>query len=203
MKKFASILAAVAMSAVMAVSAFAAQADVDNLKGLVNGAKGVTAAEKATAIAFIDEYAVKNADKITATTVSELTAVYNEAVSSKPEARTTEFVTGLVNRAQKTLADAGITVSIENFVVGNGRAVISGSVSAPGVKTATFNFSKSATAPSNGSTAGAAAPVSNAGKGVIKSTGVDATSVVVMAVALVSVLGGAVIGVRKMGLLAQ
>ena len=51
---------------------------------------------------------------------------------------------------------------------------------------------------SAGTTTGAAA-----GSGVIKNTGVNATSAIVLAVAVAGVLGGAVVGARKMNLLAQ
>ena len=198
MKKFISVVAAFAMGVVMATSAFAAQSDVDALKNLVNGAKGFSASDKAQAVAFIDDYAMEHADKITAKTVSELQAIYNEAINSKKENRTNDFVTGLAARAQKTLADAGITLTINSFVIENGRITVSGSVSAQDAKTVGFNYVKEGALSKvmvSNSTAAANSP--------IKRTGVDASSVIVLAVGIMATLGGAAIGVRKMGLQAQ
>lgn len=199
MKKLISVMVVLAMSLVLACGAFAASSDVDDLKALINGAKGISSSQKAQAVAFIDDYAEEHADMITAETVSSLTALYNTAVATPASDRTSAFVTDLVNKGVAVLADAGITVKVDSLTVGNGTASITGSVSAPDA--ASVSFAGSVDAAANGSTP--SNPVVNNPGSVIKNTGVNATSVIVLAIAMASVLGVAVVGVRKMGLLAQ
>ena len=194
MKKVVSVMVVLAMSVMLACGAFAASADVDSLKALVNSAKGISDSQKAQAIAFIDDYAEEHADSITADTVSSLTALYNKAVASAPAERTEAYVTDLVNQGVSILKDAGITASIS---VSNGTTTITGSVSAP--DTVSVSFAGSIDSATTGGTTNPVAPPST----VIKNTGVNVASVGIMAIAIVATLGIAVVGARKKGLLAR
>ena len=66
MKKIISVLIAAAMCLTLSVGAFAAQSDVDNLKNLVNNARGLSSSQKAQACAFLDDYSAEHADAISA-----------------------------------------------------------------------------------------------------------------------------------------
>ena len=196
MKKVVSVMVVLAMSVMLACGAFAASADVDSLKALVNSAKGISDSQKAQAIAFIDDYAEEHADSITADTVSSLTALYNKAVASAPAERTEAYVTDLVNQGVSILKDAGITVTA-SISVSNGTTTITGSVSAP--DTVSVSFAGSIDSATTGGTTNPVAPPST----VIKNTGVNVASVGIMAIAIVATLGIAVVGARKKGLLAR
>ena len=203
MKKIISIDAAMAMSDVMAVSAFAASNDVANLKALASEAGAAAGVDVSAFNAFIDDYAEEHADKITADVVNQLAAIKANVVNTAAANRTDKFVAEQGAKAIAVLNEAGITVTPAYSV--NANNTISGSVSfsAADAKTVSVSFSAAGKViytgyASAGTTTGAAA-----GSGVIKNTGVNATSAIVLAVAVAGVLGGAVVGARKMNLLAQ
>lgn len=200
MKKFISIVAAMAMSAVMAVSAFAASNDVANLKALASEAGAAAGVDVSAFNAFIDDYAEEHADKITADVVNELAAIKANVVNTAAANRTEAFIAEQGGKAVKALSKAGITVTPNYSINGN---VIGGSVtlSAPDAKSATI--SANIVGQVNGSASTAGSTAAGATTGVIKNTGVNATSAIVLAVAVAGVLGGAVVGARKMNLLAQ
>lgn len=200
MKKFISIVAAMAMSAVMAVSAFAASNDVANLKALASEAGAAAGVDASAFNAFIDDYAQEHADKITADVVNELAAIKATVANTAAANRTEAFIAEQGAKAITALGKAGITVTPNYSVNGN---VIGGSVtlSAADAKTVTTSFSVAGKVTGTASTAGGT--TAGATAGVIKNTGVNATSAIVLAVAVAGVLGGAVVGARKMNLLAQ
>lgn len=200
MKKFISIVAAMAMSAVMAVSAFAASNDVANLKALASEAGAAAGVDVSAFNAFIDDYAEEHADKITADVVNQLAAIKANVVNTAAANRTEAFIAEQGGKAVKALAEARITVTPNYSINGN---VIGGSVtlSAPDAKSVTI--SANIVGQVNGSASTAGSTAAGATTGVIKNTGVNATSAIVLAVAVAGVLGGAVVGARKMNLLAQ
>lgn len=200
MKKFISIVAAMAMSAVMAVSAFAASNDVANLKALASEAGAAAGVDVSAFNAFIDDYAEEHADKITADVVNQLAAIKANVVNTAAANRTDKFVAEQGAKAINALSKAGITVTPNYSINGN---VIGGSVtfSAADAKTVSTSFSVAGKVTGSASTAGGT--TAGATTGVIKNTGVNATSAIVLAVAVAGVLGGAVVGARKMNLLAQ
>lgn len=200
MKKFISIVAAMAMSAVMAVSAFAASNDVANLKALASEAGAAAGVDVSAFNAFIDDYAEEHADKITADVVNQLAAIKANVANTAAANRTESFIAEQGAKAINALSKAGITVTPNHSINGN---VIGGSVtfSAPDAKNATI--SANIVGQVNGSASTAGSTAAGATTGVIKNTGVNATSAIVLAVAVAGVLGGAVVGARKMNLLAQ
>lgn len=200
MKKFISIVAAMAMSAVMAVSAFAASNDVANLKALANEAGAAAGIDASAFNAFVDDYAEEHADKITADVVNELAAIKATVANTAAANRTEAFIAEQGAKAINALSKAGITVTPNYSINGN---TIGGSVtfSAADAKTVSTSFSVAGKVTGSASTAGGT--TAGAATGVIKNTGVNATSAIVLAVAVAGVLGGAVVGVRKMNLLAQ
>lgn len=200
MKKFISIVAAMAMSAVMAVSAFAASNDVANLKALANEAGAAAGVDVSAFNAFIDDYAEEHADMITADVVNQLAAIKATVANTAAANRTEAFIAEQGAKAVKALAEARITVTPNYSINGN---VIGGSVtlSAPDAKSVTI--SANIVGQVNGSASTAGSTAAGATTGVIKNTGVNATSAIVLAVAVAGVLGGAVVGARKMNLLAQ
>lgn len=200
MKKFISIVAAMAMSAVMAVSAFAASNDVANLKALANEAGAAAGIDASAFNAFVDDYAEEHADKITADVVNELAAIKATVANTAAANRTEAFIAEQGAKAINALSKAGITVTPNYSINGN---TIGGSVtfSAADAKTVSTSFSVAGKVTGSASTAGGT--TAGATTGVIKNTGVNATSAIVLAVAVAGVLGGAVVGVRKMNLLAQ
>lgn len=200
MKKFISIVAAMAMSAVMAVSAFAASNDVANLKALASEAGAAAGVDVSAFNAFIDDYAEEHADMITADVVNQLAAIKATVANTAAANRTEAFIAEQGGKAVKALAEARITVTPNYSINGN---VIGGSVtlSAPDAKSVTI--SANIVGQVNGSASTAGSTAAGATTGVIKNTGVNATSAIVLAVAVAGVLGGAVVGARKMNLLAQ
>ena len=200
MKKFISIVAAMAMSAVMAVSAFAASNDVANLKALANEAGAAAGIDASAFNAFIDDYAEEHADMITADVVNQLAAIKATVANTAAANRTEAFIAEQGAKAINALSKAGITVTPNYSINGN---TIGGSVtlSAADAKTVSTSFSVAGKVTGSASTAGGT--TAGATTGVIKNTGVNATSAIVLAVAVAGVLGGAVVGARKMNLLAQ
>ena len=201
MKKFVSVMLVLALSVVLACTAFAAQSDVDDLKALVNGAGYGTADQKALAIKFLDDYvAAGNADKMTAEVVADLKAVYNAAAATPADQRTAAVINDLAGKATAALKKAEITVSFDEAVIANGMSSYKVTVTAP--NTHTLKMSDEFVSAATGSTAaGGAAAGSNTG--VIKRTGVDATAAIAMAIGVFCVLGVAVVGVRKLDLRAE
>ena len=126
MKKFISIVAAMAMSAVMAVSAFAASNDVANLKALASEAGAAAGVDVSAFNAFIDDYAEEHADKITADVVNQLAAIKANVVNTAAANRTDKFVAEQGAKAIAVLNEAGITVTPAYSV--NANNTISGSV---------------------------------------------------------------------------
>lgn len=191
MKKIISVLIAAAMCLTLSVGAFAAQSDVDNLKNLVNNARGLSSSQKAQACAFLDDYSAEHADAITADIVSRLTDLYNTALATPASERSEAKITEYVNQGVAILAEAGITVKVDSITLANGKASITGSVSAADAASVSFAGSISAQNVSGGSTA----PDTS---GVIKPTGVSADSVALLGIVLAAVLGTAVVGTRKL-----
>lgn len=191
MKKIISVLIAAAMCLTLSVGAFAAQSDVDNLKNLVNNARGLSSSQKAQACAFLDDYSAEHADAITADIVSRLTNLYNTALATPASERSEAKITEYVNQGVAILAEAGITVKVDSITLANGKASITGSVSAADAASVSFAGSISAQNVSGGSTA----PDTS---GVIKPTGVSADSVALLGIVLAAVLGTAVVGTRKL-----
>lgn len=192
MKKIISVLIAAAMCLTLSVGAFAAQSDVDNLKNLVNNAAGLSASQKQQACAFLDDYSAEHADAITADIVSRLTDLYNTALATPASERSEAKITEYVNQGVAILAEAGITVKVDSITLANGKASITGSVSAADAASVSFAGSISAQNVSGG---GSTAPDTS---GVIKPTGVSADSVALLGIVLAAVLGTAVVGTRKL-----
>lgn len=193
MKKIISALIAAAMCLTLSVGAFAAQSDVDNLKNLVNNARGLSSSQKAQACAFLDDYSAEHADAITADTVASLTSLYNTAISTPASERSEAKITEYVNQGVAILAEAGITVKVDSITLANGKASITGSVSAADAASVSFAGSVSAQNTTSGGTS--TAPDTT---GVIKPTGVSADSVALLGIVLAAVLGTAVVGTRKL-----
>ena len=185
------------MCLTLSVGAFAAESDVDSLKNLVNGARGLSSSQKAQACAFLDDYAEEHADAITADIVSRLTSLYNTTVSTPAAQRTEAKITEYVNQGVAILAEAGITVTVDSISLANGKASITGSVSAADATTTAFAGTISAENPS-GTTDGGTTPTTPSTSGVIKATGVSVESVAVLGIALAAVLGTAVVSTRKL-----
>ncbi len=202
MKKFVSVMLVLALSAVLACTAFAAQSDVDDLKALVNGAAYGTADQKALAVKFLDDYAaVGNADKLTSEVVAELQAVYNAAAATPADQRTAAVINDLAGKATAALKKADITVSFDEAVIASGMSSYKVTVTAP--NTHTLKMSDEFTSAVTGTTTAGGGAAAGSNTGVIKRTGVDATAAIAMVVGVFCVLGVAVVGVRKLDLRAE
>ena len=197
MKKAISVLLAVALCMMLAVTSFAANnAAVADLINFVNSAKGISASTRAQAVAFLEAYDAAGNTDITADIVAQVKALYNEAYALGQEAQTNaDTINSYVAKAQAIAAEAGITLSVSNLTVSGNTASATITVSAANGLTVTV------TEDLVGTTAGGSTGGSTSGStGVIKPTGIETESVVVMMAGVFCVLAAAAVGTKKLGL---
>ena len=196
MKKAISVLLAVALCMMLAVTSFAVSAPTQDLINFVNSAVGITEASRQKAVDFLTKYDQVKPDAITQDIVDEIKALYNEARGLGQEAQTNaDTINAYVTKAQAIAAKAGITLTVTNLSVSGNVATATVTVSAEGVESVTVNEELI------GTTAGGSTGGSTSGStGVIKPTGIETESVVVMMAGVFCVLAAAAVGTKKLGL---
>lgn len=196
MKKAISVFLAVALCMMLAVTSFAVSAPTQDLINFVNSAVGITDATRQKAVDFLTEYDAAKPDAITQDIVNEIKALYNEARALGQEAQTNaDTINTYIAKAQAIAAKAGITLTVTNLSISGNTATATITVSAEGVDSVTVNeelIGTTAGGSSEGSAGGSA--------GVIKPTGIETESAVVMMAGVFCVLAAAAVGVKKLGL---
>lgn len=212
MKKVISTVAALALAAAMATSAFAA--DANELKGYAaeyynayNGASyGVSLDAVNSAIdalpnaEAVDVAAVKAAAD---TAKAELDAANSQAAvkaAVEKAFNAVEAAVGEENAKVISLGDVNVSLALDgSFTVSasvnvNGQTVTASKTTAPDSSKAP-TYTDSSKNDTTTATSGAAASTA----GVIKSTGLNTTGAAVVALAVASVLGAAAVKARKLG----
>ena len=197
MKKAVSCILVFAVCLTMALTAFAADnSAVEDLKNFVQSAQGLSASEKASAVAFLDEYVAAGNTGITADTVASVKALYNEALAAGSKAQTDiNTLNGYIERAEAIAASAGVdlTITLKSIEGDTATAVVT--ASANGVSAYSVEPSLVGDSIVPGTATGSSGSAS-----VIKPTGIDTASVAVMMAGVFCVLTVAAVSVKKLGL---